>query len=77
MIVDFIKSWLYYPKLKEYLESKGMSAMSMFGNRLGYAKWHSRCGKLKYNHYKPKEDKPDGYTNIFDKEPICNFKAKK
>ena len=44
MIVDFIKSWLYYPKLKEYLEHNGQREFDWWGTRWKYAKWH--CGRV-------------------------------
>ena len=69
MIIDFLKSWLYYPKLKEYLENKGMSVKVMFGNRFGYAKWHCRLAKLKDNQYEP-EGESGGWTSVYDREPI-------
>lgn len=49
MIIDFIKSWLYYPKLKKYLKSIGVRDEDMYGTRWGYAKFHSRYRKLKGN----------------------------
>ena len=71
MIIDFIKSWLYYPKLKKYFENKGMIDY-VPETRFEYAKWHSRCGKLKDNQYEPEteQDNSDGWTSIYDREPI-------
>lgn len=72
MIVDFIKSWLYYPKLKKYLKNNGLSVKVMFGDRLRYAKWHCQVAKLKDNQQEieAEEDKSDGWTSVYDREPI-------
>ena len=70
MIIDFIKSWLYYPKIKKYLKSIGVRDEDMYGTRLGYAKIHCKCGKLKDNYNETEEDKSDGWTIVYDKEPI-------
>lgn len=45
-ILDFIKSWIYYPKLKEYATEQGgwmKESISKTG-RLKYAWWHCRKG---------------------------------
>lgn len=44
MIIDFIKSWFYYPKLKKRLERSGQSESDEWGTRWNYAKWH--CGRV-------------------------------
>lgn len=51
MIIDFIKSWLYYPKLKKELKRIGVREEDMYGTRYGYAKFHCKCGKLKDNQH--------------------------
>ena len=74
MIVDFIKSWLYYPKLKEYLKNNGLSVKVMFGDRLRYAKWYCQVVKLKDNQQdiETEKDKSDGWTSVYDREPIIS-----
>lgn len=47
MIIDFIKSWLYYPKMKRYLNRLGIHNWD--NQRLYYAWWHCHVGKLKEN----------------------------
>lgn len=42
-IYDFIRSWIYYPKMKKYLNSIGIKQVM---RRLQYAFWHSKTGKL-------------------------------
>lgn len=45
-VIDFVKSWFYYTKLKRYaLESGGlMKAYISNTNRIQYAWWHCRKG---------------------------------
>ena len=70
MIIDFIKSWLYYPKLKKELKRLGVRDEDMYGTRWGYAKFHCKCGKLKDNQHEQEEDETDGWTTVYDREPI-------
>lgn len=45
-ILDFIKSWIYYPKLKEYATEQGgwMKENILKTGRFQYAWWHCRKG---------------------------------
>ena len=47
-IYDFIKSWMYYPKMKQYL--KGRCNVDYQNTRLQYSFWHCRTGMLCDNH---------------------------
>lgn len=50
---DFIRSWIYYPKMKEHLKSIGIKQVM---SRLQYALRHSKAGKLSdigYENLKP------------------------
>nr|DAX08371.1 MAG TPA: hypothetical protein [Bacteriophage sp.] len=44
-VVDFIKSWLYYPEMKRYLREKCNVCYQK--SRVKYAWWHCHAGKLK------------------------------
>ena len=44
-MIDFIKSWLYYPKMVKYLKDK--CGIEYKNSRLGYSWWHCHTGKLK------------------------------
>lgn len=46
-MIDFIKSWIYYPKLKRYLTNHYGFEFNM--SRIQYAWWHYHVGKLKEN----------------------------
>ena len=50
-IVDYIKSWIYYPKMKKYFDDRNMSNHNPWRNqkfaRFKYASWHCKRGKLK------------------------------
>lgn len=50
-IIDFAKSFIYYPKMKRYFDEKGMSDCNIWGNErfasIKYAWWHFHVGKLK------------------------------
>lgn len=50
-IVDYIKSWLYYPKMEKYFDDREMTIYSRWKYkkfaRFKYAWWHCRVGKLK------------------------------
>lgn len=43
-IVDYIKSWLYYPKMEKYFDDRDMSMSNRWKNekfaRFKYAWWH-------------------------------------
>lgn len=43
MIIDFIKSWFYYPKMKKYLKDRCCIYYSQ--SRLNYALWHCKFSK--------------------------------
>lgn len=47
-IYDFIKSWVYYPKMKQYLKDK--CGVDYPNTRLQYSFWHCRAGMLCDNH---------------------------
>ena len=44
-MIDFIKSWIYYPKMVKYLKDK--CGIEYKNSRLGYSWWHCHTGKLK------------------------------
>lgn len=50
-IVDYTKSWLYYPTMKKYFDDIKMSDYNPWNNRkfarFKYAWWHCHAGKLK------------------------------
>lgn len=50
-IIDYIKSWLYYPTMKKYFDDRGMSDCNHWDKRkfgrFRYAWWHCHVGKLK------------------------------
>lgn len=41
-IVDFIKSILYYKKLKRYFNKNNMTDCDIWNNSIEYALWHSQ-----------------------------------
>lgn len=43
-IYDFIKSWIYYPKMKHYLKEK--CGVDCDHTRIQYALWHCKVGIL-------------------------------
>ena len=69
MIIDFIKSWLYYPKLKKYLKRIGVRDEDMYGTRWGYAKNHCHRRTRTDNNYQA-ENISDDWTSVYDREPI-------
>ena len=50
-IIDYIKSWFYYPKMEKYFDDRNMSDYNRWKNekfaRFKYAWWHCHAGKLK------------------------------
>lgn len=50
-ITDFIKSVIYYPKMKKYFDDRDMSNCNIWKNEkfasIKYAWWHCHVGKLK------------------------------
>ena len=50
-IIDYIKSWLYYPKMRKYFESINLKNADLWRKkmfpRFSYAWWHCKHGKLK------------------------------
>lgn len=52
-IVDYIKSWFFYPKMEKYFDDRDMSDCNRWKHekfaRFKYAWWHCHVGKLKPN----------------------------
>lgn len=53
-IIDFVKSWLYYPKMCRHFmttmaDITSIQFMERYNNRWKYAWWHCRVGKMKDN----------------------------
>lgn len=50
-IVDYIKSWIYYPTMERYFNERGMTQYNVWKHekfaRFKYAWWHCHVGKLK------------------------------
>lgn len=47
-IYDFIKAWIYYPKMKRYLKDR--CGVDYQNTRLRYSLWHCRTGMLCDDH---------------------------
>lgn len=48
MIIDFIKSWLYYPKMVRNFEKTSWGRQYIMNlTRFKYSWWHCHVGKLK------------------------------
>lgn len=52
IVVDYVKSWFYYPKMKKHFVERGMSHYNIWENekfaRFKYASWHCKLEKIKY-----------------------------
>lgn len=50
-ILDYKKSWIYYPTMKKYFDARKMSDYNRYNDRkfarFKYAWWHCHVGKLK------------------------------
>lgn len=46
-IIDFIKSWIYYPKMVKYIKKSYCIDLSDRWSRFEYAWWHCHVWKLK------------------------------
>lgn len=50
-MVDYIKSCIYYPKMKKYFDERNMAECNCWRNKrfavFRYAWWHYHVGKLK------------------------------
>ncbi len=70
-IYDFIRSWIYYPKMKKYLNNIGIKQIM---SRLQYSLWHCKTGKLSdigHENLKPTiKDISDGWKCVYLDEPI-------
>ncbi len=78
-IYDFIRSWLYYPKLCKYLmksmcDVTAIQFMGKYNSRWKYALWHCKRGKLSdigYENLKPTiKDISDGWKCVYHNKPI-------
>lgn len=69
MIIDFIKSWFYYAKMKKYLKDRCCIYYSQ--SRLNYALWHCKFSK-KIEKAKQNIDNNDisEWTCQYQQEPI-------
>lgn len=45
-LIDFFKSWIYYPEMVRYFKKQGID-ISKKWTRIRYAWWHCRVGRLK------------------------------
>lgn len=69
-IIDFIKSWFYYPKLKKWFEDRNSGAFSL--TRFQYALKHYKT--LKEFENRTKYEDLVGWKNLYQNEPVSNFK---
>lgn len=71
-IYDFIKSWMYYPKMKRYLKDR--CGVDYPNTRLQYSFWHCRAGMLCDNHIDKAcyADVKNTWKNTYRCEPIEN-----
>ena len=69
IIIDFIKSYFYYPKMKKYLKDRCRIYYSQ--SRLNYALWHCKFSK-KIEKAKQNVDNNDisEWTWYYKQEPI-------
>lgn len=71
-VYDFIKSWLYYPKMIQYLRKCGINEFKR--TKFQYALWHCRTGNLSdigYENCKTQlSDVADDWKNVYGREPI-------
>ena len=66
-IFDYIKSWLYYPKMEKYFDDRDMSMCNRWKNkkfaRFKYAWWHCHAGKLRPTYDRVTDKKRDDLLN--------------
>ena len=71
-IYDFIKSWIYYPKMKRYLKEK--CGVGCVHTRIKYALWHCKQGILSDMNLKKSEvkisDVKTVWKNVYNVHPI-------
>lgn len=69
---DFIKSWMYYPKMKRYMKEK--IEIDYVYTRLQYALWHCREGILSDINLKNSKveilDVKTAWKNVYNIPPI-------
>lgn len=70
-IVDYINSWLYYPKMEKYFKGIGLEKSNpWYGKRFArfkYSWWHCHAGKLK--------DRSEGIGKEFVKTFVKEWKS--
>lgn len=70
-VYDFIKSWMYYPKMKSYLWGLGVDYPE---SRFTYSLWHCQSGKLSdagYENLKPRlKNMYDDWKRVYNMKPI-------
>lgn len=69
MIIDFIKSWLYYPKLKQWLKERNFDKFP--NSRFQYAYKHFRMKRRVEEAKKDKDNECSEWACKFQQEPIC------
>ena len=71
-IYDFIKSWMYYPKMKRYLKER--CSVDYPNTRLKYSFWHCKAGMLCDNHIDKVRysDVKNTWKDIYRWQPIAN-----
>ena len=71
-IYDFIKSWVYYPKMKRYLKEK--CGVDCVHTRFQYALWHCKQGVLSDVNLRNSEvtihDVKTAWKNVYNVHPI-------
>ncbi len=71
-IYDFIKSWVYYPKMKCYLKER--CGVDCVHTRLQYALWHCKAGLLSDMNLKNSKirisDVKTAWENVYNIHPI-------
>lgn len=71
-IYDFIKSWIYYPKMKRYLNEK--CGVDCVHTRIQYALWHCKVGFLSDMNLKNSKirisDIKNVWKNVYNIHPI-------
>ena len=70
-VYDFIKSWLYYPKMKRYLNGIECEPTR---SRLKYALWHCITGACSdtaiENGVTTYQSVTDSWKSVYNREPI-------
>lgn len=70
-IYDFIRSWIYYPKMTKFLNGIGIKEPD---SRFEYALWHCKTGKLSDMGYEnintTFKDVSDGWKCVYRNVPI-------